>query len=150
MPVHAYTIRAGSTGRSLLVYGRNQTGAAATMLNAADVRAAYVRDDGSPATEIAEPVAEVDGEMAPGVYRIAVPDAALAPGATRAMVVLRHPTAHFDPVDIDLVMYDPQDSVRLGMKALGPEGRLAALRGAFPRLAELELKERAAMHEETI
>src|SRR5882724_2832062 len=42
---------------------------------------------------------------------------------------------------IHLVAYDPQDADRLGMSALGPEGRRAALRGAFPRLTAKELGE---------
>jgi hypothetical protein len=149
MPVHMYTIKARSTGRSVLVYGRLADGGAARGLEPASISAAYVRDAGGSAVDIAAPVTEVDGELAPGVYRLALPDAVLAQGANRAMVVVRHDRAQFDPVDIDLVMYDPQDPVRLGMTALGPKERIAALRGAFPRLSELELKERAGMTEPT-
>jgi hypothetical protein len=46
-----------------------------------------------------------------------------------------------EPISIHLVAYDPQDSERLGMTALGPEGRLKALRGAFPRLTANELRD---------
>ena len=90
-------------------------------------------------------VSEVDPALVPGVYRVALPDAAVAEGATRVIVVVHHPDATFDPVDIDLVAFDPQDSVRLGLSALGPEERITALRGAFPRLAELEMREREAI-----
>ena len=145
MPVHSYTVKAGSQGRALLIFGRGPDGGPAVGIKPAELGAAYVRDDGSRAIEIDRPVVEVDGRLAPGIYRLEIPDEVLTDGATRAVVVVRHATAHFDPAEFDLVMYDPQDSVRLGMTALGPEGRLAALRGAFPRLSELELKERAAM-----
>ena len=50
-----------------------------------------------------------------------------------------HPSAVIEPIFIHLVAYDPQDADRLGMSALGPEGRRAALRGAFPRLTAKEL-----------
>ncbi len=145
MPVHAYTIKAGSSGRRILVYGRTQGGDPAVGLTAESLSAAFVRDDGSAARRIERAVREVDAELTPGVYEVWLPAEAIAREATRAMVIVRHATARFDPVDIDLVMYDPQDSVRLGMTALGPEQRIAALRGAFPRLSELELQARAAL-----
>jgi len=52
---------------------------------------------------------------------------------------LKFPNAVIEPIFIHLVAYDPQDADRLGMSALGPEGRRAALRGAFPRLTAKEL-----------
>ena len=148
MPSHMYTIKAGSVGRSVLVYARNSDGGAATGLDAESIGVAFVRNDGGSAQQITEPVREIDAELVPGVYRIDLPQAAIATGATRAVVVATHPSARFEPVDIDLVMYDPQDSVRLGMTALGPKERIDALRGAFPRLSSLELRERAAMDED--
>jgi hypothetical protein len=51
------------------------------------------------------------------------------------------PKAVIEPISIHLVAYDTQDADRLGMAALGPEGRRAALRGAFPRLTAKELGE---------
>lgn len=145
MPYHAYTIKAGSTGRRLLIYARTADHRPATGLDPSDVRAAYVRDDGRGATRIDSFTTEVDGDLTPGVYELSLPDDVITVGAARAIVVLTHDQAFFDPIDIDLVMYDPQDSVRLGMTALGPAERIDALRGAFPKLSALELRERAAM-----
>ena len=144
MPVHSYTMKAGSTDRTLLVYARAADHRPATGLHTSDVTAAFVRDDGSAAVAIEKAVNEIDSLLVPGVYELSLPDEAIAVGATRAMVVLTHGRALFDPVDIDLVMYDPEDSVRLGMTALGPKERIDALRGAFPKLSALELKEREA------
>lgn len=148
MSTHMYTILAGSSGRSVLVCGEWPNGLPATGLDPASIRVAYARDDGSAARSIPRPVQEIDAALTPGVYQVWLPDAALAVGATRAVIVMQHPEARFDPVDIDLVMYDPQDSVRLGMTSLGPEGRIDALRGAFPQLSALELRERAALGED--
>ncbi len=146
MPFHSYTIRRDSVGRELLVYARSAGGTGAAGLDLAQARIAYVRDDDGAPVALAPPaLEEVDATLVPGVYRIAVPDGALAGGATRVLVVVQHPDAVFDPVDIDLVAFDPLDPVRLGMTALGPEERLTALRGAFPRLAELEMREREAI-----
>jgi hypothetical protein len=83
---------------------------------------------------------EVDPELVPGVYQFSIPDHALAPGADSAVLVLRFPGAVLEPIVISLVAYDPQDAVRMGMSSLGPEGRIAALRGAFPRLTANELE----------
>jgi hypothetical protein len=88
---------------------------------------------------------EVDAELMPGVYQFGLPDEVVAEGSEHAVLVLRFPGAEIDPIDMALVAYDPQDESRLGMTALGPEGRVAALRGAFPRLTALELKEREAL-----
>jgi hypothetical protein len=147
MPFHAYTVRRGSTGRSLLVYARDATGNGATGLDLQEGTVGYIRDVDGIATslEAGAVVSEVDPALVPGVYRVALPDAALVEGATRVVVVVHHPEAVFEPVDIDLVAFDPQDPVRLGMSALGPEERITALRGAFPRLAELEMREREAI-----
>jgi hypothetical protein len=147
MPVHAYTIKQGSTGRYLLVYARGAGGTGATGLELGAARIAYVRDTDGEAHEL-DPTAalsEVDASLMPGLYRVTLPDVVISRGATRAVVVVQHEDAVFDPVDIDLVAFDPQDPVRLGMSALGPEERITALRGAFPRLAELEMREREAI-----
>jgi hypothetical protein len=82
---------------------------------------------------------EVDPDLMPGVYQFGLPDDVLAPGADSALLILRFPGAVIDPIEIALVAYDPQDEDRLGMSAIGPEGRIAALRGAFPRLTAQEL-----------
>src|SRR4030095_6086236 len=72
-------------------------------------------------------------------YQFGVPDEMLAAGAENVTLLLKFPGAMIEPIFIHLVAYDPQDADRLGMAALGPEGRRAALRGAFPRLTEKEL-----------
>jgi hypothetical protein len=155
----AFAITAGSTGRFLLVNardadhpGRPMTGLA---FDAAGGMAAYVRDTeaGAVRFDLSAPPGnghragawqEVDAELAPGVYRVAVPDGMLARGATRAVLVVRFPGAAIDPVDVDLVAYDPLDPVRLGMSAISPEARIEALRGAFPRVTARELLEEQA------
>jgi hypothetical protein len=90
---------------------------------------------------------EVDPDLLPGIYQFGAPDEMLAPGSTRAVLVVQFPGAVIDPVEVDLVAFDPQDSVRLGMTALSPEARVEALRGAFPRLAAKEIEERSAVKE---
>lgn len=84
---------------------------------------------------------EVDRSLMPGVYALCLPDSVLAPGADSVVVLLGFTGARVTPIEISLVAYDPQDEQRLGMSALGPEGRIAALRGAFPRLTANELVE---------
>ena len=93
--------------------------------------------------------AEVDAQLMPGLYQLGLPDNALEGGADSAVVYLRFPGAVIDPIEISLVAYDPQDASRMGMTALGPEGRIAALRGAFPRVAAKELNEMRAKLEGT-
>jgi hypothetical protein len=82
---------------------------------------------------------EVDRELLPGIYQFGVPDEVLAAGADTVTLMLKFPRAVIEPISIHLVAYDPQDADRLGMASLGPEGRRAALRGAFPRLTAKEL-----------
>jgi phosphohistidine swiveling domain-containing protein len=160
MPIHSYTIKAGTTSKLFLVFARDTEmgggeGKRGLAVRTPGARAAYVRD-GSRATEISliqgevgrwSPggFAEVDPDLMPGVYQLGAPDEMLAEGATRALLMLRFPGAEIDPVDVELVAFDPQDPVRMGMRALGPEARLEALRGAFPRLAGKELEERTAI-----
>ena len=65
------------------------------------------------------------------------------------MVYLRFAGAIVEPIHISLVAYDPQDEAQMGMTALTPEGRIAALRGAFPRVAARELDEMQAKLEDS-
>lgn len=160
MPVHAYTVKAGTTGKLFLVQARNASDGAPMSGLAYDqqgAKAGYVRegDRGRPIALAPGEVGawspggfvEVDPELLPGVYQFGAPDEMLAPGSTRAVLVLQFPGGVIDPVEVDLVAFDPQDSVRLGMTALSPEARVEALRGAFPRLAAKEIEERSAMKE---
>jgi hypothetical protein len=158
--VHAYTVRAGSTGKLLLVQARDAESRPKTGLRADldGAEAGFVREGdrggrsvrlqaGSVGTWSPGGFVEVDAELLPGVYQFGAPDEMLAPGSTRAVLVLQFPGAVMDPVEVDMVAFDPQDSVRLGMTALSPEARVEALRGAFPRLAAEEIEERSAMRE---
>ena len=150
----SYALKKGTTSKILLVYA----------LDAADMRsgktglssqttgssAAYIREGETQAARIplvegklgqhrAGSFVEVDGNLLPGVYQFGVPDEMLGAGAETVTLMLKFPGAVIEPISIHLVAYDPQDADRLGMTALGPEGRRAALRGAFPRLTEKEL-----------
>lgn len=151
-----YTLRAGTTNTSVLVLLRDAaTGAPRPGLVATDARAAFLRamdpgattielTPGLPETWTAGGFVEVDPLLLPGVYRLDLPNEVVAAGSNRAFVTVQAPGAVADPVDIDLVAFDPQDPVRLGMTALGPDERIAALRGAFPRLAAKEIREAEA------
>jgi hypothetical protein len=155
MPVHEYTITWGATERSVFVHAWDGgTPAAGLAHDAPGASAAYVRE-GEAAVEV--PLvqgsldghtpggwAEVDPELTPGVYRFGLPDPMLAKGTSRAVLILRFPGVRIDPVEVELVAYDPLDARRLGMTSLGPSERIAALRGAFPLLAGKEIAEREA------
>lgn len=150
----SYALKKGTKSKILLVFA----------LDASDLRsgkvgldsdnrrasAAYIREGEAQVRRIplvkgklgeyrAGSFVEVDRELLPGVYQFGVPDEALAAGADTVTLMLKFPGAVIEPISIHLVAYDPQDADRLGMAALGPEGRRAALRGAFPRLTAKEL-----------
>jgi hypothetical protein len=156
MPVHAYTVRSGGTGKTILVHARDpggrQSGVTGLDATTPGAAAAFVRETDPSATEVRltpgvlgtwSPggFVEVDPERMPGVYGFGVPDELFAPGATRAVLMLTFPGAIVDPVEIDLVAFDPQEPTRLGLTALGPEERIRALKGAFPRLTQRELED---------
>jgi hypothetical protein len=129
------TVKAGSTSRREYVFildSASTTGAGKTGLawNTAGWKAYYVRPGGS-ATSISLAVqtvtgafsgggfVEVDGTNMPGVYRFDVPDAVFAASAEKAIVMLSGPTGVAPVVlEYDLIAYDPQDTVRLGLTAI--------------------------------
>jgi hypothetical protein len=150
----SYALKKGTTSKTLLVYALDAADmrAGKTGLNSrrSDSSAAYIREAESQVQRIplvegklgeyrAGSFVEVDNKLLPGVYQFGVPDEMLAAGAETVTLMLKFPGAVIEPISIHLVAYDPQDADRLGMTALGPEGRRAALRGAFPRLTEKEL-----------
>lgn len=78
---------------------------------------------------------EVDATNMPGVYRLDLSDAIVATGANSVVVMLKG-AANMAPLilELELVAYDPQDTVRLGLTALpnvasGSDGSLM-VRGA--------------------
>jgi hypothetical protein len=157
MTAHLHTIKSGATGKVVFVQARTSEGTPATGLrhDAPGTRAAFVREGQGAvpfpltAGQVGEwspgGFAEVDPALMPGLYQLGIPNEALAEGSTRALVTLTMSNASVDPVEIELVAFDPQDSIRLGLWALGPEARLQALRGAFPILAQKEIREREAL-----
>ena len=152
----SYTLKKGTASKILLIYALDAADmrSGKTGLNAQtpDSSAAYIREGESQVRRISlvegklgeyrpGSFTEVDGNLLPGVYQFGVPDEMLSAGAETVTLVLKFPGAVIEPISIHLVAYDPQDSDRLGMSSLGPEGRLAALRGAFRRLTAKELRD---------
>jgi len=150
----SYTLKKGTTSKILLVYALDaadmRSGKTGLSVQTPNSSAGYIREgeaqvqriplvEGKLGEHRAGSFAEIDSKLLPGVYQFGVPDEMLAPGAETVTLLLRFPGAVIEPISIHLVAYDPQDADRLGMAALGPEGRRAALRGAFPRLTAKEL-----------
>lgn len=93
-----------------LQYTRNRT-APATKVDATALAATDSAHSDNKAIEI-------DATSSPGLYRVDWPDAAFATGADK--VILCVSGTGLDPVfeEIQLVNFDPEDSVRLGLTAL--------------------------------
>jgi len=151
----SYALKKGTTSKILLVYALDATdmrfGKTGLSSQTADSSAAYIREgeaqvrriplvEGKLGEHRAGSFVEIDSNLLPGVYQFGLPDEMLAAGAETVSLVLKFPGAVIEPISIHLVAYDPQDAERLGMTALGPEGRINALRGAFPRLTENEFR----------
>jgi hypothetical protein len=152
----SYVVKKGTTSRMILLEAREAAPSRAPMPGLSHdtpgASAAYLREGAAGAQRIEltdgrlgqyapGAFAEADRDLLPGIYELGVPDAVFEAGAESAVVVISFPGARIEPIEITLVAYDPQDEQRLGMSALGPEGRIAALRGAFPRLTARELVE---------
>jgi hypothetical protein len=152
----SYALKKGTTSKILLLYAVDaadmRSGKTGLSSQTQDSSAAYIREGEAQVRRIPlvegklgqhQPggFVEIDGKLLPGVYQFGVPDEMLAVGAETVTLMLKFPGAVVEPISIHLVAYDPQDADRLGMAALGPEGRRAALRGAFPRLTAKELGE---------
>jgi len=154
MPVqHAYTMKAGTKSKLLLVYAtsaENASGKTGLVGNLSASSAAYVREGDSAARRIpmvqgrvgkwgSGAIAEVDPDLLPGVYQFGAPDEMIAEGSARAVLLIRFPDAMVKPVEINLVAYDPQDAERIGVWSLAGHKRHEFLRQALPRFTEMEL-----------
>jgi hypothetical protein len=129
------TIKKASTSIPLYVFVQDSsvtTGAGLTGLayNTASLVASYVRPLAarSAITLATQTVTgafssggfvEVDATNTPGLYRFDIPDAAIATGVNSVVIMLKG-AANMVPVvlEVDLVAYDPQDTVRLGLTAM--------------------------------
>jgi len=154
MPVqHAYTMKAGTKSKLLLVYAtsiENASGKTGLVRNLSTGSAAYIREGDSAARRIpmvqggvgkwgSGAIAEVDPDLLPGVYQFGAPDEMIAEGSARAVLLIRFPDAVVKPVEINLVAYDPQDAERIGVWSLAGHKRHEFLRQALPRFTEMEL-----------
>ena len=154
MPVqHAYTMKAGTKSKLLLVYAtsaENASGKTGLVRNLPAGSAAYIREGDSAARQIpmvqgrigkwaSGAIAEVDPDLLPGVYQFGAPDEMIAEGSARAVLLIRFPDAMVKPVEINLVAYDPQDAERIGVWSLAGHKRHEFLRQALPRFTEMEL-----------
>lgn len=154
MPVqHAYTMKAGTKSKLLLVYAvsaDSTCGKTGLASNLSSGSAAYIREGDSTARRVPimegrvgewrpGALAEVDSELLPGVYQFGAPDEMIAEGSARALLLLRFPETVIKPVEINLVAYDPQDAERIGVWSLAGHKRHEFLRQALPRFTEMEL-----------
>lgn len=142
-------IKKGSTSKSVDIFIRDTsvtTGAGLTGLayNTGSLTAYYHRMGSSPtaitlATQTVNGAyssggfVAVDGTNMPGLYRLDIPDAALASGVNEVVIMLKG-AANMEPVvlEIQLVSFDPNDAVRLGLTAL-PNANAEAAGGLFTR-----------------
>ena len=157
MPVHAlHVVMSGTTSKVFLIHARDAGDPALgkTGLRAGDAgaMAAYLREGDAAATSVPltpgevgrwEPggFAEIDPELLPGMYQFGAPDEMLAQGSMRVLLTFRLPGADVDPVEIDLVAFDPQDEACIGMAELSDRKRHKFLRAALPRMTEDEFEQ---------
>jgi hypothetical protein len=138
----SHTVRWGSKARSVLLFAHDATGVGVTGLggHSPGGAAAYVREGESavPVQLTDGTLGEVDPDLAPGVYRLDLPDELFAPGSPHAVMVVRFAGAVVDPIEFELVAYDPLDPSCIGMSQLGDRKRHEFLRRALPRFTEME------------
>ncbi len=118
MPVqHAYTMKAGTKSKLLLVYATSAdstSGKTGLARNVSAGSAAYIREGESAARRVpivegrvgewgSGAFAEVDSELLPGVYQFGAPDEMIAEGSARAVLLIRFPDTVIKPVEINLV-----------------------------------------------
>lgn len=128
------TIKAGATSNILQVFIRDSsstTGAGLTGLvfNSASLTAYYHKDADTTATAItlvtmtvgtftSSGFKEIDATNMPGWYQFCPPDAAFTSAKSVAFHLKGATNMAPLPLEVELVAYDPQDTVRLGLTAL--------------------------------
>jgi hypothetical protein len=142
-------IKGGGVDVSLYLFildSTSTTGAGKTGLvfNSAGLVCYYVRPLGSATalTLITQTVTgahadggfiEIDATNMPGIYRLDLSDAIIAAGKTSVTVMLKGATGMAPlPLELELVAYDPDDTVRLGLTSL-PNAAAEAAGGLFTR-----------------
>lgn len=138
-------IKKGTTSKLVQVFIQDNsltTGAGLTGLvfNSGSLTAYYYREGAASATAITLATMTLgtwatggfivaDGTNMPGVYQLGIPDAAIASGASSVVVMLKGAT-NMAPVvlEIELVAFDEQDAVRLGLTAI-PNATAGATNG---------------------
>ncbi|MBI3983852.1 hypothetical protein HY346_00980 [Candidatus Microgenomates bacterium] len=145
------TVKKGVTSKRLAIFIQNSsvtTGAGLTGLvfNSAGLSWYYWREDegnvGATAVTLVTATRgtfasggfiEKDATNLPGFYEIGVPNAALATGANWVVMQLKGATNMAQlTLEVELVDYDPQDGVRLGLTAL-PNAAAEAAGGLYTR-----------------
>lgn len=156
MGFQTHTIHRGAVEQTVLVRAVSDHGGPALGVrhDSIGARAGFIRTDGrkgeipllagKPGEWRAGSLVEADRDLAPGIYQFGIPDEVLEAGAVRAALVIQVEGASFDPIDIDLVAFDPQEPERIGMEALGFEQRVRCLTTAFPLLAAREQERQRA------
>jgi hypothetical protein len=142
-------LKKGSTSNILQIFiadSSSTTGAGLTGLTNASsgLTAYYHRDTDTTATAISlvtmtvgtftsSGFKEIDATNMPGWYQFCPPNAAVASGAASCAFHLKGATNMAPlPLEVELIAYDPQDSVRLGLTAL-PNAAAEAAGGLYTR-----------------
>jgi hypothetical protein len=147
---HSRNVTWGATSQLQLVYARDgsdpTSGRAGLRFDSPGATAGYVR-----LGETARPIPlkpgrfgewtpggflEVAPDTMPGLYQASLPDELFAEGATHAVVRLAFDGALLDPIDIELVAYDPLEWYSIGILELSNRYRHAFLHGALPGLTQ--------------
>jgi hypothetical protein len=133
--------REGPSPRQLMPgLGFDSPGLLAAFVRAGEApRAIALGQTGSPDGST-QAFAKVDPDLLPGVYRLGLPDEAVAEGVAQVLVVVSCPGSAIEPVEIELVAYDSQDSERMGLGALESDRHERWLRTGMPGLAKMELE----------
>jgi hypothetical protein len=155
MPIqHSRNVTWGASSQLLLVHGRDRSdpakGKTGLRFNSPGAAAAYVR-----LGEAAKPIAlrpgrfgkwtpggfiEIAPDTMPGLYQASLPDELFAEGATHAVVRFAFEGALVDPIDFEMVAYDPLEWYSIGILELSNRYRHAFLHGALPGLTQDEFE----------